>query len=297
MRPSAGERAASRPADVARVTDEPGRARIMMSRITKLALSSCLVMCLGVASVPLGCGGSEEAFHAVPRPREDPKVPERVAKQLEECVKQASAPFPPAEGSTYAVTFEVQASRGGSVHAVELKDSTLGGHEVEACFGRVLQEMTLPKRTIAAGLEGAPPRGAAAPADRALVGHAIAIPNPFSLLPVVLTFAAVCIVVAVTVHVVSEVSAGTTTVAPPVVTAIPVASAVPTTTALPIPTVVPRDPAMEAHCLALQLECLENKPQPPRNRRRFGKYKDCGACFRYCMREKGQWPFDNCPRD
>jgi hypothetical protein len=269
----------------------------MISRFTRLALSLGLAVSLGVASVPLGCGGSEEAFYAVPQPRKDPEVPEHVAKQLEGCLKQTSAAFPPAEGSTYAVAFNVQVSKGGSVHAVEVKDSTLGGHEVEACFGRVLQGMTLPRRTIAMGLEDAPPRGAAAPTDPALVGQAIAIPNPFSLLPVVLTFAAVCIVVAVTVHVVSEVSAGTTTVAPPVVTAIPVASAVPTTTALPIPTVVPRDPAMEAHCLALQLECLENKPQPPRNRRRFGKYKDCGACFRYCMREKGQWPFDNCPRD
>jgi hypothetical protein len=163
----------------------------MISRFTRLALSLGLAVSLGVASVPLGCGGSEEAFYAVPQPRKDPEVPEHVAKQLEGCLKQTSAAFPPAEGSTYAVAFNVQVSKGGSVHAVEVKDSTLGGHEVEACFGRVLQGMTLPRRTIAMGLEDAPPRGAAAPTDPALVGQAIAIPNPFSLLPVVLTVAAV----------------------------------------------------------------------------------------------------------
>jgi hypothetical protein len=244
----------------------------MLSRITRLALSLGLVISSGVAFVPLGCGGSEEAFHAVPRPREDPKMPEDIATQLEDCVKRASAPFPPAEGSTYAIQFNVQVWKDGSVQAVEIKESMLGGHEVEGCFERVLAGMTLPKRTIAMGLEGAPPRGAAAPADRALVGHALAIPNPFSLLPVVLTFAAVCIVVAVTVHVMST---STTTDAPPIVTAPPVASAVPTTTAVPTAVTVDDE---RARCKKVKQGCLDkcsNEALPT---------KDFGATFYRCMR-------------
>ena len=268
-----------------------------ISRLARLALSLGFAMCVGLASVPLGCGGSEDAVYSGPRPREDPNVPEDVAKQLEACARQTAAPFPPAEGNTYVVTFDVHVSKPGSVHAVKVEDSMLGGHDVEGCFERVLRAMTLPKRTIAMGLEGSAPRGAAAPPSRALLGQAFAIPNPFSLVPVVITIAAVTIAVWVVVHVVSEVGTSTTTVAPPVVTAIPVASAVPSTTAIPIATVVPRDPALERYCLKLQEECLENRRQPRANQKKYGPTKPCFDCFRICVEHTPwEWPDYKCPR-
>lgn len=263
----------------------------MTSRITGLALAVGLGACLGVAFVPLGCGGSEEVFYPVPRPREEPKLPEEVARQLETCVKRASAPFPPAEGSTYVIDFDVKVHKDGSVHAVETRDSMLGGHEVEACFGRVLAGMTLPKRTIAMGLARPRPRGAAAPPSRALLGQAVAIPNPFSLLPVIITVAAVCVAVWVTVQVVSTATAD----APPLVTALPVASAVPTTTAIPVPTVAPGPLEIEAQCMPLLIECLENPTHP--KPKTWGPRKDCNACFQECKHQKGVWPDYKCPRN
>lgn len=65
-----------------------------ISRLARLALSLGFAMCLGLASVPLGCGGSEDAVHSGPRPREDPSVPEDVAKQFEDCARQTSAEAP-----------------------------------------------------------------------------------------------------------------------------------------------------------------------------------------------------------
>jgi hypothetical protein len=59
--------------------------------------------------------------------------------------------------------FNVQASASGHVGAVEVKDSTLGGHghAVEACMARVLQGSTLPMRATAMQL---------APESRTLIG-------------------------------------------------------------------------------------------------------------------------------
>ncbi len=242
----------------------------MTSRITRVVLSSALALSFGLASVPLGCGSTEGGGRRS-RPCHEmlPEVPKDIERRLGDCVRQASAPFPPAEGNTYAIDFNVHVSKNGSVHAVEIKESTLGGHGVETCFARVLEGTTLPVRSIRMGLEDWAPRHAVAPSSRALFGQPVlAAANPASLMPVVIAAAAVIVVVSVIVYVTSEPATSTTTVAPPVVTAIPAASAMPTTTAVPmttavpIATVVPRDPALERYCLKLQEECLETSEYP-----------------------------------
>jgi RHS repeat-associated protein len=48
-------------------------------------------------------------------------------------------------------------------------------------------------------------------------------------------------------------------------------------------------------CSRLLVMCLENPRQPPSNRRLFGPSKDCGACYRNCVKNEGAWPFDKCP--
>lgn len=48
-------------------------------------------------------------------------------------------------------------------------------------------------------------------------------------------------------------------------------------------------------CDRLLVLCLENPWQPAWNRPIFGPRKDCGACFRSCVRDGGVWPFQKCP--
>ncbi|NJL28928.1 MAG: hypothetical protein HC897_14085 [Thermoanaerobaculia bacterium] len=48
-------------------------------------------------------------------------------------------------------------------------------------------------------------------------------------------------------------------------------------------------------CRRLLDLCLVNKKQPEWNRHIYGPIKDCGACFRRCKHQAGEWPFDQCP--
>jgi RHS repeat-associated protein len=48
-------------------------------------------------------------------------------------------------------------------------------------------------------------------------------------------------------------------------------------------------------CDELLVECLENPWQPDWNRENFGPRKDCGACFRECKANGGEWPTYKCP--
>ena len=61
----------------------------MISGIKKLALGLGITFLLGSSFIPLGCGGSEQAFTPVLRGHKDPEVPENVVRALKECVKQA----------------------------------------------------------------------------------------------------------------------------------------------------------------------------------------------------------------
>ena len=144
----------------------------MISSVERLVWSLGITLSMGAAFVPLGCGSSGEAGYDPVRPthRDPPEVPERVVAQLTDCVKQTAASFPPAEGNMYAIQFNVHASKSGRVGAVEVKDSTLGGHgqAVEACMARVLEGSTLPVRATA--MQRAP-ESRALPQSRALVAN------------------------------------------------------------------------------------------------------------------------------
>jgi RHS repeat-associated protein len=48
-------------------------------------------------------------------------------------------------------------------------------------------------------------------------------------------------------------------------------------------------------CTRLLELCLTNPSQPEWNRPLYGPRKDCGACFRRCKHNDGEWPFDMCP--
>ena len=49
-------------------------------------------------------------------------------------------------------------------------------------------------------------------------------------------------------------------------------------------------------CLGKMWQCMDNPLQPAWNRS-YGNKKDCGACYRECMHEKGNWPSSKCPKD
>jgi hypothetical protein len=106
----------------------------------------------------------------------DLEVPERVVKQLADCVKRTSAPFPPAEGNTYAIQFNVYVTTSGRASSAEVKDSTLRGHEVEACMAGVLEGATLPVRRRVVRLSDSAPQGPIPPMDVAVaVGAAVSM--------------------------------------------------------------------------------------------------------------------------
>jgi hypothetical protein len=219
--------------------------------------------------------------------------PRRCSQSSSAVSRRTASRLPPAEGATYVIDLDVRIARSGRALSAKVKESMFPGHALEGCFESALREVTWPARALALHAESAPRRSAAPPESQALAGQELVLPNPVSLVPVVIAVAALVVVVGIVVYVTSE-----TADAPPLVTAIPVASAVPTTTTMPMATAVPKIPTadVEARCNELRVECLENPMQPRRNRKKFGKRKDCGACAIICNRNNGEWPDDKCPR-
>jgi hypothetical protein len=210
----------------------------MMASITKLALALGFTMALGSAFVPLGCGTSEEAVYPPERPAVQasprlPDLPADIQKQLKDCIPKTSAPFPPAEKNTYAVMFNVHAARSGRVRAVEVHDSTLGGHPIEACLAKVLEGTTLPLQDLEP-LAAPVSRHPVAPHDRGLLGN-VGLGSLVRLLfaPAVLESAGIILVVAVVVLVAVEVSDALSSA--PAASVAPTATALPTTAATSVP--------------------------------------------------------------
>jgi hypothetical protein len=268
----------------------------MLSRVAKGLGAAGLVALAGLVFVPLGCGDSHDglvlsALGQPPGTRRNPDAPEEVQPKLERCVKENSAPLPPAEGATYVIDLDVRVARSGRALSAKVKESMFPGHALEGCFENALREVTWPARALALHAESAPRRSATPPESRAFAGQELVLPNPVSLVPVVIAVAAVVVVVGIVVYVTSE-----TADAPPLVTAIPVASAVPRdldeTRYIKAP--VTGKVKLEKWCRAQQLLCLENKDQPLWNQADFGETKDCGACLRECKSRRG-WPKYKCP--
>lgn len=212
----------------------------MRTTIPKLGLALGFTLAMGFSFLPLGCGTAEEAAYPPERPAVQPaprapEVPADIQKQLKDCIQHASAPFPPAEKNTYAVMFNMHAARSGRVRAVDVRDSTLGGHEVEACFTRILEGMTLPLQDLEPF--GDPvSRHPVAPHGRALVGNAAGALPLVVLTPAVLVVFAFVFVVVIYVYV--EPPSLSLPLDPPLsaaVSAAPTATAMPTTSATSIP--------------------------------------------------------------
>lgn len=179
----------------------------MISRLRKLALSLGITFLLGSSFIPLGCGGSEQAFTPVLRGHKDPEVPENVVRELKECVKQA--PDRLARGHTefpeHHIQFNVHITEEDGVDTVEVKESTLQGGQIEACMASALRGLTLPIRDIAFEQHERTQKDSPSPESRAMMGSpALAVLAPVSLTPVVVAGLAIIVVVAIVIYVATD---------------------------------------------------------------------------------------------
>lgn len=273
--------------------------------MARCLLAVGLTMAMGYTFGALTLGGCAGA----PWPSNG-KLPERVVDKLTDCGKKGPTPLVSVNYDLAFIVHVTEDDHEARVDDVMLTSSTLRLHEVEACMIDALYGMRTPLEALALRRRELSPGSTVPPETRALLGQAQVASLLEAMAVVIIGYAVYTVVV----HVLVDkprakprprppppaATAEPAVTAEPLVTGAPVASAaptattVPTTTVKPIATAVPADPAIEARCLELQLECLENMKHP--KPKTWGPYKDCGACFRYCMNEKGKWPEDKCPR-
>jgi hypothetical protein len=214
--------------------------------------------------VPLGCGSSG-GYASVPPSHGGPELSEDVVEQLKDCVKLGPAPSTPGQGDSptyYAILFDVHVTEIGGVRSVDVKDSQLGGGEMEACMAGVLRRARLPVPAIPALATQRDPHSRALMASPALAALA-----PVALTPVVLTGIGIVVVVAVAVYIAEDV----------------------------VEAARRRRKEVKEKCNNRLMECLENPQQPEWNRGIFGDRKACESCFYPCMDKNGKWPHDKCP--
>jgi hypothetical protein len=230
----------------------------MISTITRLTPSTGLALCLGLAFMPLACGGSQEPnvepFHPAP---EGPTAPESTVAQLKACAREGAARL---KDDHYAIVFDVDVTATGDVDRVKVRDSLIGDRTIESCMSRALEAMAVP-RSVLRRLASEP----VSPQSRGAMGNVLVVGGAVSLVPIVIVVAGVTFVVAVTLYIAEETAEAISRRA-------------------------------ESWCQRLLNECLVNEKQPEWNREIYGDKKDCGACFRRCMTEKGKWPDQVCPR-
>jgi hypothetical protein len=87
----------------------------MMSGIKRLAWSSGLILALGGAVTPLGCGSSGGGSGPAVAAHGDAEVPAGVARQLRTCIAEHMAHLGSADRS---VSFDVMLSTDGEVESV-----------------------------------------------------------------------------------------------------------------------------------------------------------------------------------
>jgi hypothetical protein len=176
---------------------------MMISGITRLALSLGLNLSLGVAFMPLGCGGKQKAvdYATADGP---PEVPDGIKEELTACVERGVGRL---SDSHYAIMFDVRADDDGDVRSVEIHDSILPDRAMESCMRRALQGMTVPSSIRAMRSSRSDGEGVVAPGSRALVGNPLVLGGAtVALGPVVIVAAGVTVLVAVTIYLVSEMS-------------------------------------------------------------------------------------------
>ncbi|MDI3283847.1 hypothetical protein [Polyangium sp. 15x6] len=236
----------------------------MNSMATRLTASLGLAFGLGFVFTPLGCGSGPMGN---PRPShhgsgDGPSVPAATVSELEACAEHGAGRL---KGTHYAILFDVDVMESGEVRAAKIRESEIGDREMEACMEHALQAMSLPG--VVTPLRSSAPEGVMlSPHARGALGNVMVLGPAVSLVPVLIVAAGVTIIVVVTVHAVEETAEA-----------------------------AGRRRDIERMCKREEVKCLEYRPQPEWNRKRFGDWKQCGDCYSECLRDR-EWPDYKCPR-
>jgi hypothetical protein len=241
----------------------------MSSSITRLASGMGLALCLGIAFTPLGCGSSQEFPAEPPRQaQEGPTAPESTVALLTECAKRGAAHL---TDTHYAILFDVDVNGSGSVGEARVRDSMLPDREMEACMVGALEAMSVPRSVMAMRSSHRVSGGKVSPESRAYMGDVSVVGGAIvNLVPILVVIAGVTVLVGVTLYVAEYIAEETAEA------------------------VRRRRTKVERKCYPPLYQCLGYHKQPEWNREIYGDDKDCGACFRQCIRE-GEWPDKKCP--
>jgi hypothetical protein len=175
----------------------------VLQTITKLRLAAGLALCLGLAFVPVGCGGSRGVLTSS-RGDGGPTIPDATIAELRACVDKGQARL---EDPAYTFVFAVEATEDGHADRVKLKDSSPGDGAMESCLAEALEGMRVPSVVVEALSQQAEQAEAVSPASRGLMANPFAavLGGAISLVPVVLTAAAVTVVVGVAIYASEEI--------------------------------------------------------------------------------------------
>lgn len=198
------------------------------------------------SSAMLGCAGERESIVTPARSFGDgPTLPSKTELDLHACVGSRVSQW---SDTHYAIVFDIDMGRNAEVRSVRMRDSMLPDHGIEACMRNALEGLRLPYATLSQAMES---RGAIAPTSRAPVGNVMAAAFVFELVPALVVAAGVTIVVAVTIHVIEEI------------------------TTAPGPALLSKE-----QCISLYVKCTESKANVP-----------CADCLHYCraQREWPDW--------
>lgn len=232
-----------------------------------LVSSLGLILALGVAAQPLGCGGSGGGVVPAAVRQGDGDVPESVALRIRTCAVKHETHLGSGDRS---ITFEVQLASNGEVDSIMLRESTLGDEDLELCMVKALRALSEDDLWMRRSDSG--PRGPVSPESRSLMGQTQALSCLFSppcLLAVAFFIGAAYVTVQVFVHAASQSS-----------TANPKPQTAATATA--VPTATPAMPLDE--CIARYVYCTDHTPKVR-----------CDDCLGYC-RANRYWPEERCPK-
>jgi hypothetical protein len=172
----------------------------VLRTITRLTLAAGLALCLGLAFVPVSCGGSR-GFEASSHGGDGPTIPDATVAELRACAEKSKGRL---KETTYAFQFAVEVTEDGHAGRVRLKDSSPSDGEMESCMPDVLKDMPVPPAAVQALT---PPAEAEAvlPESRGLVGNPLlAAAAVVELIPIALVAASVTVIVGVTIYASNE---------------------------------------------------------------------------------------------
>jgi hypothetical protein len=143
-------------------------------------------------------GGSTATSFFASEPRgatsASPEAPRETVTAMQTCADRLAPSLSP---DHYAILFDVESTKGGQVTKVKIKDSMLGGSELEACLTSALEQMAVPASATRTQKTGVTPD------SRGIVGVAQAAAAPIALVPILLVVGGVTILAVVTVSVAS----------------------------------------------------------------------------------------------